>query len=366
MMSVFECQHDWYILAGLFFVSINSFLLLILGIISLVKQNNKIKDLSAGLIRFDKHALPLPIISLIYNTGLREGILLDYITNYITQCFADNKKFKIKPQKANSNRKITFGTLKGKVRSENQDFGLAFETEQFQLITIGDGCGGQPLGREAACIATTSASIYVLKKLCTRKKVKLFEAEKVVRESFNVASKNLEYVADILHINDGLRTTLIIALVLPQTYVWGYIGDGGLIILRSTGIEEHLLIPQKIDPNIPNILAASLGPNMQGAPIFGKTQRCPGDLLLCGTDGIFDRVPDSFPKDVMRPIIRHNGNLQEVIQLLLNELAEAKDELGYICDDNLTLGLIMDGKPPKLGQDFWKKHPDPALVKEVI
>ena len=59
---------------------------------------------------------------------------------------------------------------------------------------------------------------------------------------------------------DGLRTTLIVIVGLKDVFVWGYIGDGGALVVRRSGAIEHLLVPQKADPAIANVLAASLGP----------------------------------------------------------------------------------------------------------
>lgn len=101
------------------------------------------------------------------------------------------------------------------------------------------------------------------------------------------------------------------------------------------------------------MLAASLGPAMQGEPVVGKMPRLPGDFLLVGTDGVFDRVDRSFSKDVLRGVIQHNGDLQKVLELILYELAELQDAAGYICDDNMTLGLMCDGLQPKLSAGFW-------------
>jgi hypothetical protein len=72
---------------------------------------------------------------------------------------------------------------------------------------------------------------------------------------------------------EGFRTTLIIILSIRSHYIWGYIGDGGLCILRATGQEERLLIPQKADLEVPNILGASLGPVIEGSPVFGISNR---------------------------------------------------------------------------------------------
>jgi hypothetical protein len=66
-----------------------------------------------------------------------------------------------------------------------------------------------------------------------------------------------------------------------------------------------------------------------------------------------DRVPDSFSKDVLRACIIHSGDLQKVAKQVLDELASAKDEQGYIADDNMSLGLLGFGEGPQLVDGFW-------------
>jgi serine/threonine protein phosphatase PrpC len=142
---------------------------------------------------------------------------------------------------------------------------------------------------------------------------------------------------------DGLRTTLITVVCTPSGYHYGYIGDGGLWVRRRSGDLEKLLSPHKADALHPNILAASLGPAVHGSPEFGEAERREGDLLLVGTDGVFDRIEDSFAEDVAGLAAQmFSGNLQEAVEETLRQLASAQDKAGYLCEDNMTLVLIAD------------------------
>jgi serine/threonine protein phosphatase PrpC len=144
---------------------------------------------------------------------------------------------------------------------------------------------------------------------------------------------------------------LIVVIADGEGVGYAYCGDGGACLVRTSGAVEHFLKPQKADQL--NVLAASLGPQMQGEPILGILRRGPGDLLLVGTDGVFDRVEESFPKDVLRAAIHFNGELETTARLILEELAAKQDEFGFICDDNLTLALAAGGSPPVLTAGFW-------------
>ncbi len=104
---------------------------------------------------------------------------------------------------------------------------------------------------------------------------------------------------------------------------------------------------------MPNLLAASLGPIIEGQPVTGTIERPKNSLLIVGTDGIFDRVDETFPRDVLRGVIRYKGNLQATAEHILKELSESKDSIGYLCDDNMTIGLMGDGNQPVLPLGFW-------------
>ena len=77
-------------------------------------------------------------------------------------------------------------------------------------------------------------------------------------------------------------------------------------------------------------------------------------MLIVGSDGVFDRVDKRFPKDVIHGCFHYNGDLLNTAEHVVNELASFKDSAGYICDDNLTLGIMGNGKEPKLSQGFWE------------
>ena len=138
---------------------------------------------------------------------------------------------------------------------------------------------------------------------------------------------------------------------------YAYIGDGGGCIVRTDGAVEQFLVPQKAFDQ-PNILTASLGPQMQGEPVVGTIERRPGDLVMIGSDGIFDRTDPSFPRDVLKASIKFQGDLNVTAQQIVDELASSQDTLGYLCDDNLSLGIMGDGSAPVLAAGFWN---DPNL-----
>lgn len=263
---------------------------------------------------------------------------------------------RVKPEIPGGLWNLGLATGKGNVRSENQDYGLCFEIGGHQVMIVADGCGGVPRGQAAAQLSAGAAAVSIVRTYGRATRWSTPDPTAAAAMAMRDASHRLTVEGDKLNITglrDGLRTTLIIVVADRRKYGYAYIGDGGGYIVRSLGTPVQFLIPQKADKDVMNVLAASLGPTMEGEPVMGEIPRLAGDLLLIGTDGVFDRVDGSFPKDVLRGAIYHYGDLQQVAEVVLNEMAEFKDSNGYLCDDNMTLGLMGDRTQPRLAADFW-------------
>lgn len=251
---------------------------------------------------------------------------------------------------------LGFATHTGNVRKENQDYVTCFRVGEYDILICADGLGGLPKGQQASFLAVSEAAKTVLQELGSKSSWKSIRLEKVLRKTLSQAHHILSAHGDKLRITDingGLRTTIIIVLAKGTEVHYGYIGDGALDILRTSGTLDSLMIPQKYGQLL-NVLSASLGPQRQGEAVTGQVERTPGDLIIVSTDGIADRVdaPD-FARDIMRTAIRNNGDLNAVARQVVAELAGSKDEHGYICDDNLSLALLGTGQTPILGSGFW-------------
>jgi serine/threonine protein phosphatase PrpC/regulator of replication initiation timing len=288
-----------------------------------------------------------------------------------------SKCIEVKPDLPRGSWNLGLATVKGNVRSENQDYGLCFEIGGHQVLVVADGCGGLPHGQRAAYLSVLEAATSIIRTYGKAAKWLTPDPATAAAKAMHDASHCLAVEGDKLNIvdlRDGLRTTLIIVVGNRGELGYAYIGDGGGYVIHASGAIDQFLVPQKANQNILHVLAASLGPSMEGEPVVGKIPRFPGDLLLVGTDGIFDRVDGSFPKDVLKGAIQHNGDLQKVGELALCELAEFKDSAGYICDDNMALGLMGDGTQPKLSAGFWvttfssqhEQIPEDILATEKI
>lgn len=232
-------------------------------------------------------------------------------------------------------------SVAGNVRPENQDAAVAFEVGYTQVIVVGDGLGGLPRGQEAARLAVGRAALSAATSLAETPGAPSFPQLVAGRALLDAAAAlgGQALTAGYGTGRDGFRTTLIVVVATPETYGYAYIGDGGGVVQRSSGATETFVVPQK-SGGIANVVSGSLGPMLQGSPAVGLVARKPGDVLLVGSDGVFDRVPDTFAATVSQALDAHGGDAQRVASLAVTDLAAATDSTGYICDDNLTFGIL--------------------------
>ncbi|OVE73506.1 hypothetical protein BVX94_03700 [bacterium B17] len=234
-------------------------------------------------------------------------------------------------------------TSTGNVRQKNEDYGLCFTVSKTKVIIIGDGLGGLPYGAEASYLAVSAAAEYVSTALVKIKHPKDNNLQLIAEEAVQSASMRINEQANRAALNEGLRSTLIVLIINGSSCGYAYIGDGGGVIVGSDKTIRNFLDPQKADKDISNILAASLGPEIEGQPISGIINLRPSDILLAGTDGVFDFVDKNFPFDIQRATVKYRGDLQTMVTDVVSELAAAKDEDGWICSDNLTLAVAASG-----------------------
>jgi serine/threonine protein phosphatase PrpC len=235
---------------------------------------------------------------------------------------------------------MAIATDKGPVRLTNQDYCLGFTMGNRQIFLCADGCGGPPHGELASYVAIISAAQFLVEKLgCPDGTA----PEMLPLMAIRYACHALTAFARVSTppIESGLRTTLIVIIAEPKRYCVAYAGDGGGIVVRKSGQIERFLFPQKAFDGIDNVLAVSLGPVLEGEPALGIIPRYPGDVLMCGSDGVFDRANDEFPRFVVDTITQSDSNVMLTVRQLLAELNAAIDTHGPICNDNLTLGLLV-------------------------
>jgi len=280
------------------------------------------------------------------------------LQNLIQSASVDSS-LQIKPQPAEP-WAVACATIKGHVRVDNQDYGLCFSVGPYHVLLLADGCGGLPHGAKASYLAVVAAASSIIRSIGTTADI---DTLMVARQALNDASNKLA-TRDAYSGNDGLRTTLIIVIASDNKYAFAYIGDGGGVIVHKSGNAEKFLFAQKAMEDMANVLAASLGPDMEGTPALGCIPCYPGDLLICGTDGVFDYAGKSFPIAVAQKVAAYDGNLQKAADTVLNDLADYKDQFGPVCSDNLTLGLVADSVRRAMSIGDCQPLPDKAASQQ--
>lgn len=217
------------------------------------------------------------------------------------------KRYRVRLRHPEGPWTMGLATTRGNVRPENQDYGLCFQLDDdHEVLVIADGCGGVPFGQRAAYVAVVAAAVSVVQAYGSGPLLFAPHVEDAAAQAIIDAAHRLAVEGDKLNVSDlrgGLRTTLIVLIGSRREIGYAYIGDGGGYVVRASGAVESFLMPQKASPLALNVLAASLGPSIEGEFVAGTIKRMPGDLVAAGTDGIFDRVGPEFPKDVLRGCI---------------------------------------------------------------
>jgi len=282
--------------------------------------------------------------------------------NELLQVAASDGTVHNKPTYAEGRWRMGFDTVKGNVRGQNEDYVLGFEVHRRQVLILADGCGGTPFGQRASFLAVREAALSVIQEYGCAPAADVPGETAVAWKALRHAAHALSREGDKLNVSevhDGLRTTLVVVIAGERQYGIAYAGDGGGLILRASGKSENFLKPQKVN-SIQNLLATSLGPTIVGEPVSLTVDRLPGDVLMAGTDGIFDRVDGTFVTAVLQTCINADGDLPEVVATVLRELTEYKDVEGYVVDDNCTFGILSDATPPRLPRGFWCISPSAA------
>lgn len=246
----------------------------------------------------------------------------------------------------------TYGatSICGPVRKQNQDCCRVVEIDGYRAAIVADGCGGVPEGARAARLAVEGAFAELVAVL----RSDMQEPLAAVAASIQAASQCVNRFAAAHDRRKGLQTTLIVAIASESKYYLGYLGDGGCCLLREDGSLERLLSAQRVGNS--NQITGCLGPQQIGQPEFVTKERLPGDLFVVGSDGVFDYIGDERPfmLNLLSQSVLHKGDLQQTVKTVIDRLAEEEDEIGFICEDNLTLAVIGNGRPdvvPKL----WKE-----------
>lgn len=211
-------------------------------------------------------------------------------------------------------------------RETQEDAYASFYDECF---AIADGVGGMPHGDEAAQLAVDTA-IWAYRLVRTRPFYwddrKLF-AKRIFRTvNMRIWQKRREEGFE-----DGLATTLAVAMIGPRTAWIGSAGDSSVFVMR----EGTLIKLTHEDRDESGSLSKVLGVARLGlVPEFASTRFQYGDTLLMATDGIVDYVSTVE----LTSILSAPGDTNDDMQQLSTEIVRVAKNAGS--GDNMTAYVV--------------------------
>lgn len=224
----------------------------------------------------------------------------------------------------------------GRPSLEDRSLALSFGNG-IEILIVADGLGGHAGGARAASIAARTSRLRLLR-LDVADQPSVEQVSEVVRSIFPRVEAALRGEDAELglrkHRIDGLRTTLLVAVRVRRELVVGAIGDGGVAVVRENGDTTAVFEPQRGDAD--NVLAASLGPTMDGEPIVRVLQLRPEDTIVAGTDGLVDRVSLAFYRTVVE--LLDGREPLDAVRFVLDTLLTS--DAAPTFTDNVTLGVI--------------------------
>jgi serine/threonine protein phosphatase PrpC len=245
-----------------------------------------------------------------------------------------------------NHQRLGFCTHRGFVREHNEDCVMGFEIEGKYFIGASDGVCGEPDGARASHNAVRGASRRMMEMWGGAARRGLDPAT-VAAVSLSAGQREIMraigFHKGAAVPERGCRATLLVAIVDGDRLGFAYLGDGGGCVRRAdTGQVESFVTPMKAAPGSSTIVG-SLGPVLEGEPRTGCVRVGPGDLVLLGTDGIFDRVAlDDLCRGVMDALREFHGDIPLALKAIVDDLAGQRTVSGHlICDDNMTLAAII-------------------------
>lgn len=241
--------------------------------------------------------------------------------------------------------RVGLATEKGHVRECQEDAGYAFVQNGWAVLIVADGMGGLKHGRLAAVAASAGAARSVLTTLGGAAACIRLDPETIALAALGEGQRRLQTNAARFGIPvSECRSTLIVALFHPESRELGfaYIGDGVGLVRRADGRIEHFLKPMKKPGD--HAIWASLGPELDGAPVSGCMSLQAGDLVVAGTDGSIDPFPDregEVAEELASTIAACGGDAQQGVQEVVSRYINLRDGVGYFFQDNTTLGVIV-------------------------
>lgn len=239
------------------------------------------------------------------------------------------------------------GTDAGRVRKINEDcVGI---DEERGLFVLADGMGGHKAGEVASAMAV-DILLSGLSQIQQTVKRSTAQKERFILDqlkSLIVACNQQIYEAGQQEEHrKGMGATVVAGLEYGDSLYYVHVGDSRLYCLRNEKLrqltEDHTLLQEvknesavfgntELETTVPgNIVTRALGAGPEVNPDCFFTPMQDGDIYLCCSDGLSDRLSD----ETIRQTIRASNTLLPVVAQLILQANEAGGE------DNISVIII--------------------------
>lgn len=237
--------------------------------------------------------------------------------------------------------KIGFKSDPGMVRENNEDFFII--DKDIGLFLVADGLGGHQSGEVASSLCAQTIHSILKEKLCNHQGRNV---EAIIKESIDSAHQTVFSHALNYQENEGMGTTVVMALCQKNMLYIAHVGDSRAYIFNSDNMtqitEDHSLVANLVRAGEISVMAAKshrmkhiisqcvgcdkyVGPDIKSLPFNS------GAIFLLCSDGLTDMIDD---KDIQKVLKKKRKDLQNCADELVN-LANIKGGR-----DNITLILV--------------------------
>lgn len=229
----------------------------------------------------------------------------------------------------------------GQKRRSNQDYAAIFQNlEGYQLLMIADGMGGHLAGDVASKMTVEEMGrLFETTDIKTPEKASQWFVQTLQKENQRIYEKGQEDTAFF-----GMGTTVVAAIVFPETFVLAYVGDSRAYLLQGEKLKQitmdHSLVQVlvnegEITPEMArvhpqkNIVTRSIGmPGHLEVDVLEMPYT--NELLLLCTDGLTNMVEDTTIEEVLTSDLSNEKKAAKLVE-------EANINGGF---DNITVMLV--------------------------
>ncbi len=241
----------------------------------------------------------------------------------------------------------------------------------WMALVVADGVGSAKHSEVASKMAC-DAFIETCK-ACITEETQRTELKGIIEKAYKVADQNIkDYVYKIEDIITDYDTTLSAVIYDGKNIVYGHSGDGGIIVLTTSGDYIKVTQPQKAEDGI------CVVPLRAGEKYweFGECEAEVASVLLA-TDGVYDSFMPYLlrgqPVELYVPLIRWfmDNNVIGITDENRGQVEESRknflcgDSCRAITDDKTIVVAFNADIVPALKEDSYYAEPDWAKLQEL-